>query len=167
MEWDAADKRLVSCHHPFTLPHPDDVAEIMADGSPTSFGLEHAKRWRSSGYDLVLNGAEIGGGSARIHDPDLQDRIFEIFGMDKATRSENFGFLLDALRMGAPPHCGMALGLDRIVTMLLRRDSIRDVIAFPKTGQGQCLMSGSPGMLTTMQLDELGLRFAVTHEQPK
>lgn len=156
MEWDSAEKRLVSCHHPFTMPHPKDVAEIMAC-SADQVGSDHARRWCSSGYDLVLNGAEIGGGSARIHDARLQDKILSLFGMDERVRKENFGFLLEALQMGAPPHCGMALGLDRIVAMLQGLDSIRDVIAFPKTGQGQCLMSGAPGPLTREQWRELGI----------
>jgi aspartyl-tRNA synthetase len=161
MEWDTTEKRLSSCHHPFTLPAPSDVAEIM-NTELAAMGPDHARRWKSSGYDLVLNGREIGGGSARIHDPRLQDRIFEILGMNAKQRSDNFGFLIEALKMGAPPHCGMALGIDRIVSLLRHKDSIRDIIAFPKTGQAQCLMSGAPGSLTRQQLRELGLSSGTT-----
>jgi aspartyl-tRNA synthetase len=155
-EWDASEKRLGSCHHPFTQPAPQDVEEIISL-KVSEMGPEHAKRWKSSGYDLVLNGREIGGGSARIFHGALQERIFEILGIGARQREENFGFFLEALKMGAPPHCGMALGIDRIISLLRHKDSIRDVIAFPKTGQGQCLMSSAPGQLTKAQLKELGL----------
>src|SRR5690606_5734861 len=122
-ERDAASGALAAVHHPFTAPHPDDVAHL--DGDPA--------RARALAYDVVLNGTELGGGSIRIHDPAVQRRIFPLLGIDDATAEARFGFLLEALRSGAPPHGGIALGFDRITMLLSGATSLREVIAFPKT----------------------------------
>jgi aspartyl-tRNA synthetase len=140
--------RPVSCHHPFTSPHPDDV------GSLESRPLEV----RALAYDLVLDGMEIGGGSIRIHQSDLQGRVFRILGIGPEEAASKFGFLLTALRMGAPPHGGIALGVDRILAILTRSTSIRDVIAFPKATSGLDLMTGAPSSVSERQLRDLSLR---------
>lgn len=155
-EWDGQSKRAVASHHPFTAPMGSSLQAIM-DLGEGPVGPSDVAVLRSSGFDLVLNGREIGGGSARIHNADLQARMFKLLGFDERRIEMEFGFFVDALKMGAPPHCGMAFGVDRVVSLLLGRDSIRDVIAFPKTGQGQCLLSGAPDLLSTAQLAELGL----------
>lgn len=140
---------LSSCHHPFTAPHPDDVA--LLDSEPAKV--------RSLGYDLAYNGAEIGGGSIRIHQPELQDKLFGLIGLSPETAQSQFGFLVEALRYGAPPHGGIALGLDRIAAMLSGSASIRDVIAFPKNNQAQCLLTGAPAEPSAQQLKELHMRW--------
>jgi aspartyl-tRNA synthetase len=140
--------RLVSCHHPFTAPHPDDLDRLE----------ERPEEARALAYDLVLNGSEIGGGSVRIHRSDLQSRVFRVLGIGEEEADAKFGFLLGALRMGAPPHGGIAFGVDRIVALLTRSASIRDVIAFPKTASGIDLMSGSPSPVTERQLQDLSIR---------
>jgi aspartyl-tRNA synthetase len=142
------DGRLVSCHHPFTSPLPEDVGKIEKD--PLAV--------RAQAYDLVLNGWELGGGSMRIHDEGLQRRIFAALKLTKEQSEEKFGFFLSALKYGAPPHGGIALGLDRIVAMMTGSSSIRDVIAFPKTTSATCLMTRSPGAVDARQLEELHLR---------
>ncbi len=142
------DGRLVSCHHPFTSPHPEDASRIESD--PLSI--------RAQAYDLVLNGWELGGGSVRIHEESLQRRIFAALKLTPEESEEKFGFFLSALRYGAPPHGGIALGLDRIVALLTGTTSIRDVIAFPKTTSATCLMTGSPGRVDPGQLEELHIR---------
>ena len=129
-EWNEDEKRLEPMHHPFTAPAGD------LDADPAT--------WRSRGYDVVLNGTEIGGGSIRINTPDVQRRVFEAIGIDADEAEERFGFLLEALKYGAPPHGGIAFGLDRIVAILAGRDSIRDVMAFPKTATGGDPMTGAP-----------------------
>lgn len=134
-------------HHPFTAPKPEDLDKLDTD-------LYAVK---SNAYDLVLNGSEIGGGSIRVHDRETQQRLFDILDIPEEAAKEKFGFLLDALQYGAPPHGGLALGLDRIIMLLLGKDSIRDVIAFPKTQRGTCLMTGSPSRVAAEQLDELGV----------
>ena len=151
-EWDETEKRHQALHHPFTAPLEEDYSLLEKD--PTAV--------RSRAYDLVLNGFEIGGGSIRIHDMDLQSKVFKILGMDKEIYQGKFGFLLDALQSGAPPHGGLAFGFDRLVMLLCGESSIRDVIAFPKTQKAACLLTGAPSDASQPQLDELSLRIKAT-----
>ena len=147
-DWDEDDKRYKSNHHPFTSPSRECQALLE----------ERPLEVTSDSYDMVLNGIELGGGSIRIHDPALQDRIFRLLGLSQEDAQEKFGFLLEALRYGPPPHGGIAYGLDRIVMLMAGRDSIRDVIAFPKTQSGADLLSGAPDAVYPDQLKELRLR---------
>jgi len=142
------DGRPVPAHHPFTMPDPDDLDRL--DDDPLSV--------RSQAYDLVLNGWELGSGSVRIHRPDIQQRVFSLLGLDAAEAQERFGFLLDAFRYGAPPHAGFAFGIDRLVAILARAETIREVVAFPKTQSGADPLTGAPTPLDSRQLAELGLR---------
>ncbi|MEZ5442864.1 MAG: aspartate--tRNA ligase [Lysobacterales bacterium] len=147
-EYDAADRRFVALHHPFTAPSIDDVAALRADpGSALS-----------RGYDMVLNGNEIGGGSIRIHQPDMQAAVFDLLGIGEEEAQTKFGFLLEALRYGCPPHGGIAFGIDRIAALMAGTESIRDVIAFPKTASAQCLLTAAPGEVSDKQLMELSVR---------
>ena len=139
--------RYDSLHHPFTSPHPDDLGHLE----------ERPLDVRARAYDLVLNGVELGGGSIRIHRQDIQKKIFSLLNIDETTAQERFGFLLEALKYGAPPHGGIALGLDRMVTLLLGLDDIREVIAFPKTQKATCLMVDAPSDVDEKQLKDLGL----------
>ena len=148
---DAATGRPVPAHHPFTMPHPDDWERL--DGSP-----EDLLEVRSQAYDLVLNGWELGSGSVRIHDPQVQRRIFDLLGISESEAQAKFGFLLDAFRYGAPPHAGFAFGIDRLVALLLHEENIREVIAFPKTQSGGDPLTQAPTEIDPAQLDELGLR---------
>ena len=148
LEWDEETKRYYACHHPFTSPRPDDVARLESD--PGSV--------RARAYDVVMDGLELGGGSIRIHDGALQRRVFAALGIGEEEAQHRFGFLLQAFRYGAPPHGGIAFGLDRITMLMAGRDSIRDVIAFPKTTAGNCLMTEAPSTVDAGQLAELGLR---------
>ncbi len=140
--------RWVACHHPFTSPHPEDMDLLETDPG----------RCRAVAYDLVLNGYEVGGGSIRIHDAETQARMFRAIGIGEEEAREKFGFLLDALAYGAPPHGGIALGLDRLVMLLAGADNIREVIAFPKTAQARCLMTAAPSPVAPRQLRELGIQ---------
>ncbi|NOZ79688.1 MAG: aspartate--tRNA ligase [Acidobacteria bacterium] len=147
LEWNEEDNRFYACHHPFTSPLPEDVDRLESD--PGSV--------RARAYDIVMDGVELGGGSIRINDPALQRRMFAALGIGEEEANARFGFLLEAFRYGVPPHGGIALGLDRIVMLMAGRDSIRDVIAFPKTTSGSCLLTGAPARVDPAQLDELGI----------
>jgi aspartyl-tRNA synthetase len=144
-EWDGEAGRYVALHHPFTAPAVDDVEDLRAN----------ARTAVSRGYDMVLNGNEIGGGSIRIHRPQMQSAVFELLGIGAEEAEAKFGFLLEALRYGAPPHGGIAFGVDRIAALMAGTESIRDVIAFPKTTTAQCLMTGAPSPIPEAQLVEV------------
>ncbi len=148
VEWVEEDRRWYSVNHPFTAPDPRDLALLESDLGAV----------RARAYDVVLDGVELGGGSIRIHEPGLQQRVFDLLGIGPAEAESRFGHLLDALRFGAPPHGGIALGLDRLVMLMAGADSLRDVIAFPKTTSATCLMSGAPSTVDSAQLAELGIR---------
>jgi aspartyl-tRNA synthetase len=150
LEWNEKEGRHFALHHPFTAPVPEDIP--LFDTEPT--------RIRALAYDLVLNGLEIGGGSTRIHQREVQRRMFEALGMDDEEAARRFGFFMEALSYGTPPHGGIAFGLDRIVMLLTGSPSIRDVIAFPKTQRAVCLMTGAPSGVDEAQLRELGIRGA-------
>jgi aspartyl-tRNA synthetase len=153
-EWDEDGGRFVALHHPFTAPSIDDIADLRAN----------ARFAVSRGYDMVLNGNEIGGGSIRIHRTDMQAAVFELLGIGAEEAQAKFGFLLEALGHGAPPHGGIAFGIDRIAALIAGTESIRDVIAFPKTASAQCLLTGAPSPIGEAQLKELHVRVAVTKE---
>ena len=157
LEYDPEDKRWVAKHHPFTSPQPGQMDTIASDPAGA---LARA-------YDLVLNGSEIGGGSIRIHTPAAQKAMFQALGIDEAEAEEKFGFLIEALKFGAPPHGGIAFGLDRIIMILTGAKSIRDVIAFPKTQKGACLMSEAPSPVDNLQLRELGIQLREKAEEKK
>jgi aspartyl-tRNA synthetase len=148
MEWSDEDNRLVSMHHPFTSPLDEDVDYLEKETA----------RVRAKAYDLILNGVEIGGGSIRIHDMELQRRIFNVLGLTPKEIEDKFGYFIDALGYGAPPHGGIALGFDRLVMLLAGEESIREVIPFPKTTSALCLMTNSPSVVSERQLAELGLK---------
>jgi aspartyl-tRNA synthetase len=146
-ERDSESGRLTAMHHPFTAPCESDPEALSA--SPEAA--------LSKGYDMVLNGSEIGGGSIRIHTPEMQNAVFSLLGISDEEAAEKFGFLLEALKYGCPPHGGIAFGLDRIAALMAGEPSIRDVIAFPKTTTAQCLLTSAPSAISDEQLKELGL----------
>ena len=152
VERDRESGRWQSTHHPFTAPRDEDVELLEHDPGAV----------RARAYDMVLNGTEIGGGSIRIHRPELQESVFQMLGIERDEVKRKFGFLLEALRYGAPPHGGIAFGLDRIVSMMAGEDSIREVIAFPKTQKSACLMTEAPSSIEHDQLRELGIRVRST-----
>lgn len=147
-EWNEDEKRYDSLHHPFTAPVPEELDKLETDPA----GI------RSQAYDIVVNGSEIGGGSIRIHDPKVQQTVFDLLNISRKQAQQQFGFFLKALEYGAPPHGGIAIGLDRLIMLLTGTDNIRDVIAFPKTQRGQCLLTDAPSEVDPKQLEELNLR---------
>ncbi|HEM55306.1 MAG TPA: Asp-tRNA(Asn)/Glu-tRNA(Gln) amidotransferase GatCAB subunit C, partial [Thermodesulfobium narugense] len=153
--YDEKEKRLSSVHHPFTAPHPEDLEKLDTD--PLSV--------RSLAYDIVLNGNELGGGSIRINNTHLQSKIFKLLDISTQEAQIKFGFLLEALEYGAPPHGGIALGLDRITMLFTGAKSLRDVIAFPKTQSGTCLLTDAPSQVDKKQLDELSISVNIKKEQ--
>ena len=150
LEWSEEQNRFVAMHHPFTMPMEEDIQYIESDPG----------RVRAKAYDIVLNGNEIGGGSVRIFQDDIQEMMFKALGFTKEQAYSQFGFLLDAFKYGVPPHAGLAYGLDRLVMLMAKQDSIRDVIAFPKVKDASCLMTESPSVVSEQQLEELGLETA-------
>ena len=135
-------------HHPFTSPNPEDISLLDSDTGAV----------RANAYDMVINGVEVGGGSIRIHDSQLQDKMFKLLGFTEERAQQQFGFLMNAFKYGAPPHGGLAFGLDRLVSIFAGLDSIRDCIAFPKNNSGRDVMLDAPGELESGQLEELSLK---------
>ncbi|WP_029520554.1 aspartate--tRNA ligase [Persephonella sp. IF05-L8] len=161
LEWDEEENRLVALHHPFTSPKEEDIEKL----DEAIQNKEIALSFKSRAYDLVLNGEEIAGGSIRIHRPDVQKKIFELIGISDEEAEERFGFLVTALKYGAPPHGGLAFGLDRLVALMTGSDSIREVIAFPKTQKGICPLAGAPDYVRPEQLEELGIEVEIPEEE--
>jgi aspartyl-tRNA synthetase len=149
-DYDDEEKRWVAMHHPFTSPRDQDFAILSSNPGKA----------RAKAYDLVINGSEAGGGTIRIHDSGVQSQVFTLLGIDEQRQKERFGFLLDALQYGAPPHGGIALGVDRWVMLFGRLDSIRDCIAFPKTQKATDLMTDAPGTVDARQLRDLAIKLA-------
>ena len=154
LEWSDEEQRLMATHHPFTMPNPDDIPLLD----------EHPEKVRAKAYDFVCNGIEVGGGSLRIHDTNLQEKMFEVLGFTKERAEAQFGFLMNAFKYGAPPHAGLAFGLDRFVSILAGLDSIRDCIAFPKNNSGRDVMLDAPSELDKKQLDELHIKVDLHQE---
>ena len=153
-EWSDEEQRLMATHHPFTMPNPDDIPLLD----------EHPEKVRAKAYDFVCNGIEVGGGSLRIHDGKLQEKMFKILGFTPEKAMAQFGFLINAFKYGAPPHAGLAFGLDRFVSIMAGLDSIRDCIAFPKNNSGRDVMLDAPGFLDPKQLEELQLKLDLKEE---
>lgn len=149
-EWSDEEERYVAMHHPFTMPMEEDLEILESDPGKV----------RAKAYDIVVNGMELGGGSVRIFQDDIQERMFQALGFTKEQAHEQFGFLIDAFKYGVPPHAGLAIGLERFVMLLAQTDNIRDVIAFPKIKDASCLMSEAPGTVDAKQLEELHLQVA-------
>jgi aspartyl-tRNA synthetase len=154
-EWSDEEQRLMATHHPFTMPNPDDIPLLD----------EHPEDVRAKAYDFVCNGVELGGGSLRIHDGNLQAKMFNILGFTPEKAMAQFGFLINAFKYGAPPHAGLAFGLDRFVSIMAGLDSIRDCIAFPKNNSGRDVMLDAPSMLDDKQLDELQIKLDLHQEK--
>ena len=154
LEYSEEEDRYVAMHHPFTMPMDEDLQYIDSDPG----------RVRAKAYDIVLNGVEMGGGSVRIHQADIQSKMFEVLGFTPERAGEQFGFLLEAFKYGVPPHAGLAYGLDRVVMLMVGADSIRDVIAFPKVKDASCLMTEAPGLVDDKQLEELHIAVAAEEE---
>lgn len=154
LEWSEEENRFTAMHHPFTMPMEEDLHLIDSDPGAV----------RAKAYDIVLNGNEIGGGSVRIHQNDIQEKMFEVLGFTKEQAYNQFGFLLNAFKYGVPPHAGLAYGLDRMVMLMAKEDSIREVIAFPKVKDASCLMTEAPGTVDEKQLEELGLAIKLPEE---
>lgn len=154
LEYSEEEDRYVAMHHPFTMPMDEDIQYIDSDPG----------RVRAKAYDIVLNGVEMGGGSVRIHQADIQSKMFEVLGFTPERAGEQFGFLLEAFKYGVPPHAGLAYGLDRVVMLMVGADSIRDVIAFPKVKDASCLMTEAPGQVDDKQLEELHIAVAAEEE---
>ncbi len=155
LEWSEEENRFMAMHHPFTMPMEEDWDKIDSDPGAV----------RAKAYDIVLNGTELGGGSVRIHQDDIQEKMLEVLGFTKEQAHEQFGFLLDAFKYGVPPHAGLAYGLDRMVMLMMQCDSIRDVIAFPKVKDASCLMSQAPSPVDVKQLEELGIEVSTAEEE--
>ena len=151
LEWDEEEKRFVAVHHPFTMPMDEDIPYLDSDPG----------RVRAKAYDIVLNGTELGGGSVRIHQGDIQSKMFEMLGFTPEQAHSQFGFLLDAFKYGVPPHAGLAYGLDRMIMLMVKAESIRDVMAFPKVKDASCLMSEAPNVVDSKQLEELCIQVAL------
>ncbi|WP_075717961.1 aspartate--tRNA ligase [Roseburia sp. 499] len=155
LEWSDEENRFMAMHHPFTMPMEEDWDKIDSDPGAV----------RAKAYDIVLNGTEMGGGSVRIHQDDIQEKMLEVLGFTKERAHEQFGFLLDAFKFGVPPHAGLAYGLDRMVMLMLQCESIRDVIAFPKVKDASCLMTDAPNVVDEKQLEELSIKVDVKNEE--
>ena len=155
LEWSEEQNRYVAMHHPFTMPMEEDLPYLESEPG----------RVRAKAYDITLNGNEIGGGSVRIFQDDVQERMFAALGFSKEEAYDRFGFLLDAFKYGVPPHAGLAYGLDRMVMLMAKEDSIRDVIAFPKVKDASCLMTEAPNVVDEKQLEELGLALGEGEEE--
>lgn len=155
LEYSEEEGRFMAMHHPFTMPMDEDLQYIDSDPG----------RVRAKSYDIVLNGVEMGGGSVRIHQGDVQSKMFEVLGFTPERANDQFGFLLEAFKYGVPPHAGLAYGFDRMVMLMVGADSIRDVIAFPKVKDASCLMTEAPTPVDPAQLKELGIEVAETEEE--
>ena len=155
LEWSEEENRFVAMHHPFTMPMEEDLPLLDTDPGKV----------RAKAYDIVLNGTELGGGSVRIYQDDIQEKMFEVIGLSREVAEERFGFLLTAFKYGVPPHAGLAFGLDRLIMLMTQADSIREVIAFPKVKDASCLMTDAPNLVDDIQLEELGIAVVKNEEE--